>query len=191
MIAIIDTGIANLASVRAAFTRLDRETKLASAPADLNDVERVVLPGVGAFGPGMARLQEQALAQTLTSWIADGRPLLAVCLGLQLLCRESEESPGIGGLGIIDAAVERFTGAVLVPQLGWNQVSGDWLEPGYAYFANSYRLRREPAGWRAAYSDHGGRYVAALSRDRQLACQFHPELSGDWGAALIARWLSC
>ncbi|MCP4246745.1 MAG: imidazole glycerol phosphate synthase subunit HisH, partial [bacterium] len=89
--------------------------------------------------------------------------------------------------------VTRFGAGVRVPQLGWNRVEptpGCVLsQPGYAYFANSYRLVECPTGWRAAYADHGGRFVAALERGPLLACQFHPELSGSWGIALLGRWL--
>jgi imidazole glycerol-phosphate synthase subunit HisH len=89
--------------------------------------------------------------------------------------------------------VTRFPDSVCAPQLGWNRVVPDppdtLLEPGYAYFANSYRLLEVPAGWSAAWSEHGGRFVAALQRGGVLACQFHAELSGKWGLDLLRRWL--
>jgi imidazole glycerol phosphate synthase glutamine amidotransferase subunit len=112
---------------------------------------------------------------------------------MQLLCRESEESPGARGLDIVDSAVTRFGDEVRVPQLGWNQVEpapgSRFVEPGWAYFANSYRIDRVPDGWVGATTDYGGGFVSALERGDVLACQFHPELSGPWGARLISRWL--
>jgi imidazole glycerol phosphate synthase glutamine amidotransferase subunit len=141
----------------------------------------------------MDRLRRTGLADTITERIADRRPTLLICLGMQLLCEGSDESPDVAGLGIVPGHVTRFTNRVRVPQLGWNRVaSGDdeaWLSPGYAYFANSYKLDRGAEGWQTAYAVHGDRFVAALTRGSILACQFHPELSGAWGLGLIRRWL--
>lgn len=97
-------------------------------------------------------------------------------------------------MGVIEAKVTRFGDGVRVPQLGWNIVEPDagsrFLRPGWAYFANSYRLETSPSGWMAASTDHGGRFVSAMERGEVLACQFHPELSGGWGLGLLERWLS-
>ena len=191
-VAIVDTGIANIASMRAALARIGCTSRLVSTREAVSGAPYVVLPGVGSFAAGMQRLRALDLADALRQRVADGRPLLAVCLGLQLLCRESEESPGVAGLGVIDGAVKRFSQAPIVPQLGWNRVrAGDsaLLEDGYAYYANSFCLPSAPAGWRTAVSEHGERFVAALERDQVLACQFHPELSGPWGHTLLRRWL--
>jgi imidazole glycerol phosphate synthase glutamine amidotransferase subunit len=112
---------------------------------------------------------------------------------MQLLCRGSEESPGADGLEVIDITVSRFGGEEKVPQLGWNQVEpgpgSRFVEPGWAYFANSYRLDLAPEGWVGSDTEYGGRFVSALERGDVLACQFHPELSGAWGARLLGRWL--
>ncbi len=192
-VTLIETGVANIASVRAAFERLGAHLEPARNADDVADAERVVLPGVGAFAAGMAHLREGGVDDALKRRIAAGRPTLTVCLGLQLLMASSEESPGVAGLGIIDAPVTRFKAPLRVPQLGWNRVTpaggADFLSPVYAYFANSYRLEAPPDGWEAALSDYGGPFVAALRRGEVLACQFHPELSGPWGAALLERWL--
>jgi imidazoleglycerol phosphate synthase glutamine amidotransferase subunit HisH len=94
---------------------------------------------------------------------------------------------------VVDAPVRRFAGDINVPQLGWNQVApssqSSFLEPGWAYFANSYRIDRAPDGWLAATTEYGGRFVSAMERGNVLACQFHPELSGPWGASLLGRWM--
>ena len=189
---VVPTGTANLASVIAGLARAGADAVVAADPGRVLDAERVVLPGVGALGAAMRKLSNSRLAEALATRVREGRPTLAVCLGLQILCESSAESPGVRGLGIIECRVEKFSGAVRVPQIGWNQVEARGcrlVESGYAYFANSYRVCEPPAGWSAAFSDHGGRFVAALERGRVLACQFHPELSGGWGLALIRRWL--
>jgi imidazole glycerol phosphate synthase glutamine amidotransferase subunit len=192
-VVVVETGLANLASVLAGLRRAGADAVTSAAPDVISAAQRLVLPGVGAFGAGMARLREMDVVDAIAERVRSGRPTLAVCLGLQLLCRESEESPGVAGVGVVDAAVRRFREAPTVPQLGWNEVvpdaGGGLLERGYAYFANSYRVDEVPAGWRAATSEHGERFVAALERGPVLACQFHPELSGAFGLALVRRWL--
>jgi imidazole glycerol phosphate synthase glutamine amidotransferase subunit len=192
-IVIIRTGTANLASVVAAFHRAGRQVRVTCAPQDVIDAERLVLPGVGSFGPVADRIDDLDLRAPLVERIADGRPTLAVCLGLQILATGSEEDPGVAGLGILPTVATRFPSSVRVPQLGWNRVEADpdcrTLVDGFAYFANSFRLEEVPDGWSGATSEHGGRFVAAVERDAVLACQFHPELSGSWGQSLIERWL--
>ncbi|MCA8950705.1 MAG: imidazole glycerol phosphate synthase subunit HisH, partial [Planctomycetes bacterium] len=191
-ILIVPTGIANTASVAAAFARLGAATRLGGEPDEIERAERVVLPGVGTFGAAMARLDDLGLVATLRTRILTGRATLAICLGLQLLCRASEESPGVAGLGVIDATIARFPSSVRVPQLGWNRVqpvASELIEPGVALFANSYRLTALPAGWAGATTEHGGGFASALERGPVLACQFHPEISGAWGQRLLARWL--
>ena len=136
-----------------------------------------------------------SVTRPLVERVSAGRPTLAICLGLQLLCESSAESPDVAGLGVVPLRVTRLRDTVRVPQLGWNHVDPDpaskFLKPGHAYFANSYCLEELPAGWAGAWSEHGGPFIAALERDSVLACQFHPELSGDWGLALLRRWLQC
>ncbi|MEA3246453.1 MAG: imidazole glycerol phosphate synthase subunit HisH [Gemmatimonadota bacterium] len=192
---VVETGSANLASVLAAFARLGATPLTTRDPADVRAARRVVLPGVGAFGDVVARLAETGLGDAVRERAASGAPLLAVCLGLQVLAESSEESPGARGLGVITGAVRRFPASVKVPQLGWNRVSvtsAQLLGDGYAFFANSYALDAAPDaapdGWTAAWAVHGMPFVAAIERGPQLACQFHPELSGAWGAALLDRW---
>lgn len=191
---VVSTGSANLASVFAGLERCGAVPRLCETPDDILSAAHVVLPGVGAFGAAMARLREAGFVEPLRERYAAGRPTLAVCLGLQLLGETSEESPGISGLGIIAGGVERFPDTVRVPQFGWNMVTAAaecrLLASGYAYFANSYRLAVPPEGWHAAIAVHGDPFVAAFERGGQLACQFHPELSGPWGQALLTRWLA-
>ncbi len=188
------TGTANLASIIAALRRAGSTPRTGRSPDEIRSASHVVLPGVGTFGAAMATLDDTGTADALRRHIDSGKPLLAICVGFQLLCRSSEESPTATGLGLIDDAVTRYPASVRVPQFGWNSLVPEsgcrTLGPGHAYFANSYRLEHAPRGWHAAMADHGGPFVAALERDALVACQFHPELSGSWGEALIGRWLA-
>ncbi len=189
---IVPTGTANIASVMAAFRRLGASPRVAEDAAAVGAASHVMLPGVGAFAASMSRLVEHGLDGALRERIAADRPTMAICVGHQLLFETSEESPGAQGLGIIEAGLARYPHGVRVPQFGWNKVeAGDeslLLESGYAYFANSYRALEAP-GWRVATAEHGGRFVAAVERGNVIGCQFHPELSGAYGAALLSRFL--
>jgi imidazole glycerol phosphate synthase glutamine amidotransferase subunit len=192
-VTIVPTGTANTASVVAALTRLGASVKEAASPLDVASSPGVILPGVGAFGAAMKTVDSRGMTAALRERIEAGGPLLAVCVGMQLLARASEESPDATGLHLLDERVGRFGNEVRVPQMGWNLVEAGpdsrLVQSGWAYFANSYRMDRAPAGWVASHSDHGGRFVSALEKGDVLACQFHPELSGEWGASLLDRWL--
>ena len=192
-VVIVRTGTANLASVAAALSRLGMESRLSESPEDVARAERLVLPGVGTLAAAMERLYECDLVESIRERIASDRPTLAVCLGMQIMCEGSEESPDMRGLGVVKGKITRFPEEVRVPQLGWNRISSDdgckYLSDGYAYFANSYRLVDVPSGWRVAMCDYAGEFVAAMERGSVLACQFHPELSGEFGLGIIKRWL--
>ena len=191
---VVSTGTSNQASMLAALRRVGGEPILVSHADQIRQAERVVLPGVGAFGAAAENLQRAGLWEALGERLRAGRPTLVVCLGLQLLAAGSDESPGAVGLGVVPGQVRRFPDNVRVPQLGWNLVeAGDGcrlLESGYAYFANSFHMPEAPAGWARATATHGVPFVAAMERGGVLACQFHPELSGAWGLALLGRWVA-
>lgn len=191
---VVRTGVANLASVLAALTRVGASPVLIERADEVAAADRLLLPGVGAFGAAMHALDGLGVVDALRERVRAGRPTLTICLGLQLLAQRSAESPGVVGLGVVDAAVTRFDGPVRVPQMGWNRVEptsgARWLQPGFAYFANTYKLDAVPQGWEGATAEHGGTFVAAIERGDVLACQFHPELSGPWGADLLRRWVT-
>jgi imidazole glycerol-phosphate synthase subunit HisH len=193
---VVRTGVANLASVLSGLRKAGADPHVSDDPAAVRAATAVVLPGVGAFAAGVESLAARGLDAAIAERVRDARPLLAVCLGLQLLLEASEEGPGVRGLGVVPGEARRFPEApgVRVPQLGWNHVEPQTgcilLQPGYAYFANSYRLAEPPPGFACALSTHGAPFVAAFERGPVLACQFHPELSGAWGIALLNRWVA-
>jgi len=190
---IVSTGTANMASIRIGLERQGAEVTVAQNPAQILEAQRVVLPGVGALGAAMKKLVREGFVHAIRERVASGKPTLAICLGFQLLCEGSEESPGIPGIGAISGRAERFAETVRVPQIGWNRVNPSQgsvlLAPGYAYFANSFRLEKAPPGWAYATSSYGGIFIAALEKGGLLCCQFHPELSGAYGQTLLRRWL--
>jgi len=193
-VVIVDSGVANLASIAGAFRRLGVSPVVSADPAIVREAARVVLPGVGAFGTGMAALRSRGLDAVIREHASRGTPMIGVCLGMQMLCEASEEAPGVAGLGVIAGACRRLPANVRIPHLGWNRVTPEpearLLAPGVAAFANSYALPQGPAGWTTAWTTHGVPFIAALERGATIACQFHPELSGAYGAALLERWLT-
>jgi len=203
-VVVIPTGSANLASViaavRGADSRPDLEPTVSGDADRIRDAAAVILPGVGAFGPAMMRLEALGCIDALRRRIDECRPTLAICLGLQLLAASSDESPGIAGLGVITAPIEAIDDlrdvAARVPHMGRTALDlrplGDDLACSIdAYFAHGYGLRTTPDGWRSVrIGTSRGSVVAALRRGVVLACQFHPELSGPGGLDLIRAWLA-
>lgn len=195
---VVATGAANLASVCAAAARLGYDPLVTDDPSAIESAEHVILPGVGTFGAAMHELNRRGLVGPLQRRLKAGRSTLCICLGLQLLAESSDESPGVAGLGIVPGQITRFDprDGLRVPQLSWNRVTPNdntmLVNLGWAYYANSYCLRTAPdiPGWQVATTHYGSPFVAAIQRGGVLACQFHPELSGPWGASLIERWLA-
>lgn len=210
---IVETGVANLASVRALAERLGMEPVVSANPEEVARAGAVILPGVGAFGPAMQKLKEKGLDGAIRERVAAGLATAGICLGMQLFFERSEESEGVDGLGIFRGKVRRLEGGLPLPQLGWNRLEpgagSRALQPGWVYFANSYGLaagaRPELGGngasggltfdaIAAATTSYGSPFVSAVEVWRKdkpslLLCQFHPELSGTFGTQLFARWL--
>lgn len=199
-VVIVDTGRSNAASLAAALERAGAAPRLSVDPADVRRAAFAALPGVGSFGAVMDRLRAMGMDAVLRERVERGLPTLGACLGMQLFFESSEESPGARGIGAIPGAITAYGPGVRSPQFGWNRLSlpgadgvlarAPGSEPPSAYFANSYKLDEAPAGWVAASAYYGASFVAALERGPVLLCQFHPELSGAWGQALLGRWLT-
>lgn len=193
-VSVVRTGLANLASVLAGFRRVGAKPHITENPGEIEKAPYVVLPGVGAFEAAMKHLNEHELTDPIRERIHAGRPTMSVCLGHQLLCQDSEEDPGVEGLGILPITVRRFPNSVRVPQLGWNKLvvegEANVLRSGYAYFANSFCLTEAPEEWTCGFAEHGVKFVGAMEKGALLSCQFHPELSGEWGLELLKRWLT-
>jgi imidazole glycerol phosphate synthase glutamine amidotransferase subunit len=198
-VAVVDWGGGNVGSVLRALRRAGAAPEVTADPDAVRRAERLVLPGVGAFGTVMDALRARALDLALRERLRGAdRPFLGICVGLQALFEESEESPGARGLGLLPGAVRRFR-AAKVPQTGWNEVlparpADPLIARGHAYFVNSYAAPApEGASWVAAVTDYEGPFASAVRAGgaAALAVQFHPEKSGAYGAALLARWLAC
>lgn len=195
-VTVVRTSTANLASVLTGFERLGCTVRTTADPGEVAAADRLVLPGVGAFAAARRAIASHGLEDALRDRIERGRSTLGICLGMQLMAHGSEEAPGVAGLGVLDGIVGSYESGEegwRVPQMGWNLVSpagGCEIVPrGYAYFANSYRLTDAPGDWLPVWCDYAGRFLAAVERGPVVGCQFHPELSGDYGKALLTRWL--
>ena len=217
MIVIVDYGMGNLHSVQKALERLGREARVSDRPDEVAGADRLVVPGVGAFGEAMSALRRRGLAEAIGRVIDGGRPVLGICLGLQVLLEESEEvaeAPvdvrALGrdtlpqGLGVIAGRVVRFpespAGAGLkVPHMGWNLAvpagpcplfAGMPPEGAYFYFAHSYYALPRDEGVVAARTEYGGWFASAVARDNLYATQFHPEKSQRAGLALLENFVT-
>ncbi|HEY8868954.1 MAG TPA: imidazole glycerol phosphate synthase subunit HisH [Candidatus Limnocylindrales bacterium] len=201
-VAVIDYGAGNLASIGQALTAVGADVRLARTPSDLDGAEAMIVPGVGAAAPAMARLARQRLTAPIERWIADGRPYLGICLGLQLLFEGSDED-GARTFAILRGRTERLEGAPTLPHIGWNQVVQrrrhqlfDGVPDGAnLYFVHSYaaRPRAGDAASVLAETDHGRWFVSAVARENVLGVQFHPERSGAAGLRIVGnfvRWAS-
>ncbi len=190
-VTIIDTGIANIASVQAWLAREDVNIQFAKTADQIIDTPAIILPGVGAFAAGIQALEKFGFKDALIQRAAQGKATLAICLGMQMFCSASEESPGIAGLNIIPGAIKKFPNDVVVPHFGWNSVESEIpnIKSADAYFANSYFLDVAPNGWQACWTDYGTRFISALKRGKIILTQFHPELSAEFGKQILQNWI--
>ncbi len=195
MIAVLDYGIGNLRSAQKGLERMGADARLTADPGLIAEASGVVLPGVGAFGPCMAALRDTGLDVQARSAIASGRPFLGICIGLQLLYEDSEEAPGIVGLGVLPGTVRLLPGGVKRPQMQWNRLEVkapgpmlDGLDGAWVYFVHSYVA---PLGDNVmATCDYGGPVVAAVADGNVWATQFHPEKSARPGLRLLENFVN-
>jgi glutamine amidotransferase len=200
MLAVIDYGAGNLQSVLHALHHLNAEQiQLVRTPEDLKGATKVILPGVGAFGQGMAQLRQQDLISPLIDTIQAGIPYLGICLGMQFLFEQSDEMGTHAGLGIIKGHVQRFAPhpRLKVPHMGWNQVIVnkssallDGINDGdYFYFVHSYYcIPSDPADQLLA-TDYGTQFTSAVQHDNVYGVQFHPEKSQQVGLTILSNFL--
>ena len=192
MIAIIDYGSGNLRSISNAFRRIGADALVTSSSKTMDEADAIVLPGVGAFGSAMEKLEESR--ETILENIGEGKPFLGICLGLQVLLNESQESPGVRGLGLVPGRVLRIPPGNKVPHMGWNQLIIkrdsqllDGVDDEYFYFVHSYHA--EPEGdVVSATTDYGIEMTAVIEKDNIHATQFHPEKSGEAGLDILRNF---
>ncbi len=200
MIAIIDYDAGNLRSVEKALASLGEAPVVTRERETLLKADKVILPGVGAFGDAMERLRQYDLVEPIRTIAARGTPFLGICLGLQLLFESSEESPGVEGLGILPGRILRFPGGpgLKIPHMGWNSLR---ITPGarlfqgisegaYVYFVHSYYLKAADEAIVAASAEYGVSFHAAVERGMVFACQFHPEKSGQTGLRILKNFIA-
>jgi glutamine amidotransferase len=191
---LIDYGRGNLRSVEKALERAGASVvRIGDPKLWPSDLDGLVLPGVGAFGDAMTNLRQRKLDGPVRSWLDAGRPFLGICLGYQLLFEESDENPGVKGLGFLPGRIVRFPDSVgKIPHMGWNRVSfreGPYrsLDGGSFYHVHSYYPEQVPDGWTACTTDYNGvEFCSGVARGPVSAFQFHPEKSQENGRRLLA-----
>jgi imidazole glycerol phosphate synthase glutamine amidotransferase subunit len=204
VIAVVDYGASNVQSVLRALRAVGAEAVLSADPAVVRQAARVVVPGVGHFAPAMRALHETGLASAVLEAVGAGKPILGICLGLQLFLEESEEAPGVAGLGLFRGGVTRFQTSLPVPHVGWARV--ELTERGRtqpvlasafatpeAYFYHVHSFHPDGIANRGALgeAEYGGSFPTILGYDNVLGVQFHPEKSQGAGLALLeafSRW---
>ena len=205
MIAIVDYGMGNVQSVHNAFSMIGEHAEITSDASRIVEASHVVLPGVGAFGDAMANLRQRNLIEPMRAVVLERRrPFLGICLGMQLLARDSDEHGQHQGLGWFDATVRRFDVSppdrkLKVPHMGWNDVQ--WVQPhpmfaglkpneGVFYFVHSFHMHCQRTSDVVGVTSHGEDFVAAIAHDNIVATQFHPEKSQDSGLHLLQNFVA-
>ena len=199
MVAIIDYDAGNIKSVENAVRFLGHEVIVTSNAEEILSADHIILPGVGAFGDAMKRLNKAGLEETIRQAVDREIPFLGICLGLQLIFEESEESPGVRGLGLLPGRIRRIPegDGRKVPQIGWNDLSfprssrlfAGIPEGSYVYFVHSYYLEAGDPADVAARTEYGVSIDAAVEHGRLFACQFHPEKSERIGMQILENFL--
>ena len=198
MIKIVDYGMGNLRSVQKAFEKLGHAAEICDQPSKLGDVDKLVLPGVGAFRDAIHEVRRREFVTPILDHLASGKPVLGICLGLQMLFDVSYEDGEWPGLGIVPGKVVRFQDQpdLKIPHMGWNQlqITGEPAllanipRDAHFYFVHSYHVVPTDRSVVIAESEHGERFVAAIGRGNLWATQFHPEKSQKHGLQLLANF---
>ena len=198
MIAIIDYDAGNIRSVEKALLALGQDVTVTADRDEILHADKVILPGVGAFGDAMEKLKQSGLDEVIREVTEKGTPFLGICLGLQLLFEHSDEAPGVEGLGILNGEILRIPDkeGYKIPHMGWNslhlQNDGRLFqsipEQTYVYFVHSYYLQAEDPQIVKATTEYGVTIHASVEKDNIFACQFHPEKSGDVGLQILKNF---
>lgn len=201
MNALVDYGAGNLLSVENAIRAQGLRVRLVRDPSGLDGCNRVILPGVGAFGDCVVNLRRQGLWEPLRSWVLEDRPFLGICVGYQILFESGEENPETPGMGVLAGTVPRFPSGtgLKVPHMGWNEVNQ--VDPDHPlwdgiadathfYFVHSYRPDPRDDGIVAGRTEYGAPFAAAVTRGNLWAVQFHPERSQDAGQRVLRNFLA-
>ncbi len=201
MIVVIDYGMGNLRSVQKAIELFCPDVKVSSSSRDILAADKIILPGVGAFGKAMEELRKRNLIKTILETIKKGKPFLGICLGLQLLFSESEEAGRIKGLGILKGKVKRFnvTGNLKIPHMGWNNIKSKTnpksqilegvTDGSYMYFVHSYYVEPEDRDIVLCETDYGVKFTSGIQKDNIVAFQFHPEKSQRVGLKIVENFV--
>lgn len=200
MTAIIDYDAGNIRSVEKALLMLGEQASITRDRDVILNADRVILPGVGAFGAAMDKLRSYGLEEIIHKVVEKGTPFLGICLGLQLLFEKSEESEGVQGLGLLSGKIVRFSesSGLKIPHIGWNSLkfpgSGRLFlglsEDSYVYFVHSYYLKAEEEGIVTATAEYGELIHASVEKDNIFACQFHPEKSSEVGLTILRNFIN-
>ncbi len=195
-IGVLDYGAGNLRSAQRALERAGATVVVTGDPSTAGAADALVVPGVGHFGQCVRQFDAAGLRDLVTQWADAGRPVLGICVGMQILYPSSDESPGVNGLGVLPGTVRRLPDTVTVPHMGWNTVvpaCDDPLLEGvagrHAYFVHSYAAAPSDSSHVVATSDYGPGFPAVVRVGPVVGTQFHPEKSADVGARLLANWL--
>ena len=195
----IDYGASNLRSAEKAFQYVGADVAVTNDPDEIAKADKLVLPGVGAFGAGMAQIRAQGLEEPTQAAVKSGTPLLGICLGMQFLFDESDEMGEHAGLGLVAGKVTKFTpNGLKVPHMGWNQVEHDGTHPllagvesgAYAYFVHSYFCVPDDATATIGSADYPDPFCAIVAKDNVYGCQFHPEKSQAMGLKIIENFVN-
>ena len=197
MVTVIHYGAGNIRSVTKAIEATGAEVMVSENPTDIEKADKIVLPGVGAFGKAVEALCERHLVDPLREFISQGKPFLGICLGLHLLFFNSEENPEAEGLSLLKGKAERFPVGFKVPHLGWNQVeqNGNSLlwkdipDHAYFYFAHSYVVKPEDHNLTTGTTNYADDFVSAIARENCYGVQFHPEKSQKWGLKVLENFI--
>jgi len=198
MIYIVDYGAGNLRSVQKAVEYNGADARITSNPEDIVNADKVIFPGVGAFGKAMEKIESLQLHSPITQFIATGKPFLGICLGLQLLFENSEENPGVTGLGVLKGSVKRFPSGLKVPHLGWNVLIkkencllwNEVTEESYFYFAHSFYIAPQENDIIIGESEYGSNFPVAIQKNNLFGLQFHPEKSQQNGLQVLKNFLA-